>query len=207
MKKQGKRTTQMILCKSCDVDSLDIYSKQCETHAASSSGSGSGSGSFIWGSGKENCFFNCMACIGNSYDLDYSSVEYKKRYSDGSFWGRGGNVKTGEGGAPVAYYESSNGQAVPNPDTAAYINHFFNTKGSTWENNQSNIDNYLLKNKGENKGQVMAVIKTGEPFAHAVILDSTDGNYYYYIDPTTGERDVKISKDDVLYAIKIYGKK
>ncbi len=53
----------------------------------------------------------------------------------------------------------------------------------------------------------MAVIDTGESFAHAVILDSTDGNYYYYADPTTGERDVKVTKNEVFYAIKIYGKK
>ena len=57
------------------------------------------------------------------------------------------------------------------------------------------------------KGQVIGVTKTDiEKVTHAIILDGDSGNYYSYKDPLYGERG-DIAKDQVKYAIKIYGTK
>ena len=104
---------------------------------------------------------------------------------------------------PAAYFEND-GDPIPNPDTANFINMFFETSGG-WETNSSKIDDYF-KRKAP-KGRVIGVTKTDdEKVNHAIILDGNSGNYYSYQDPLYGKRG-DIAKDQVEYAIKIYGTK
>lgn len=54
---------------------------------------------------------------------------------------------------------------------------------------------------------MIGVTKTDdEKVNHAIILDGNSGNYYSYQDPLYGKRG-DIAKDQVEYAIKIYGTK
>ena len=81
---------------------------------------------------------------------------------------------------------------------------FFETKESEWQEDTEAIEDLVNKQKGENKGKVLAVIwhPTGE--CHAVILSQDFGNEFTYYDPSTKERK-EVRKEEVLYATKITG--
>lgn len=181
-----------------DVDSIEVYNDLSETGSESPSGS-----SALWGSGKGNCLFTCMENIGSHYGLKFTEEEYGCKYNSREFWEKSGYVKVTTADDPAAYFEND-GDPIPNPDTANFINMFFETSGG-WETNSSKIDDYF-KRKAP-KGRVIGVTKTDdEKVNHAIILDGNSGNYYSYQDPLYGKRG-DIAKDQVEYAIKIYGTK
>ena len=181
-----------------DVDSIEVYNDLSETGSESPSGS-----SAPWGPGKGNCLFTCMENIGSHYGLKFTEEEYGCKYNSREFWEKSGYVKVTTADDPAAYFEND-GDPIPNPDTANFINMFFETSGG-WETNSSKIDDYF-KRKAP-KGRVIGVTKTDdEKVNHAIILDGNSGNYYSYQDPLYGKRG-DIAKDQVEYAIKIYGTK
>ena len=181
-----------------DVDSIEVDNDLSETGSESPSGS-----SAPWGSGKGNCLFTCMENIGSHYGLKFTEEEYGCKYNSREFWEKSGYVKVTTADDPAAYFEND-GDPIPNPDTANFINMFFETSGG-WETNSSKIDDYF-KRKAP-KGRVIGVTKTDdEKVNHAIILDGNSGNYYSYQDPLYGKRG-DIAKDQVEYAIKIYGTK
>ena len=181
-----------------DVDSIEVYNDLSETGSESPSGS-----SAPWGSGKGNCLFTCMENIGSHYGLKFTEEEYGCKYSSREFWEKSGYVKVTTADDPAAYFEND-GDPIPNPDTANFINMFFETSGG-WETNSSKIDDYFQRKAP--KGRVIGVTKTDdEKVNHAIILDGNSGNYYSYQDPLYGKRG-DIAKDQVEYAIKIYGTK
>lgn len=53
----------------------------------------------------------------------------------------------------------------------------------------------------------MGIISSNEGDAHAIILDRDGGDRYTYKDPTSGENDLEVSKENLEYATKIMGKK
>ena len=181
-----------------DVDSIEVYNDLSETGSESPSGS-----SAPWGSGKGNCLFTCMENIGSHYGLKFTEEEYGCKYNSREFWEKSGYVKVTTADDPAACFEND-GDPIPYPDTANFINMFFETSGG-WETNSSKIDDYF-KRKAP-KGRVIGVTKTDdEKVNHAIILDGNSGNYYSYQDPLYGKRG-DIAKDQVEYAIKIYGTK
>lgn len=181
-----------------DADSVEVYNNLSETGSESPSGS-----SAPWGSGRGNCFFTCMENIGSHYGLKFTEEEYGCKYNSREFWEKSGYVRVTTANGPTAYFMNGEDR-IPNPDTANFINMFFETSGG-WETNSSKIDDYF-KRKAP-KGQVIGVTKTDiEDVDHAVILDGDSGNYYSYKDPLNGERG-DIPKSQVEYAIKIYGTK
>ena len=181
-----------------DADSVEVYNNLSETGSESPSGS-----SASWGSGEGNCLFTCMENIGSHYRLKFTEEEYGCKYNSLEFWEKSGYVRVTTANGPTAYFMNGEDR-IPNPDTANFINMFFETSGG-WETNSSKIDDYF-KRKAP-KGQVIGVTKTDiEDVDHAVILDGDSGNYYSYKDPLNGERG-DIPKSQVEYAIKIYGTK
>ena len=153
-----------------DVDSIEVYNDLSETGSESPSGS-----SAPWGSGKGNCLFTCMENIGSHYGLKFTEEEYGCKYNSLEFWEKSGYVKVTTADDPAAYFEND-GDPIPNPDTANFINMFFETSGG-WETNSSKIDDYF-KRKAP-KGRVIGVTKTDdEKVNHAIILDGNSGNYY-----------------------------
>lgn len=144
-----------------------------------------------------------MENIGSHYGLKFTEEEYGCKYNSREFWEKSGYVRVTTANGPTAYFMNGEDR-IPNPDTANFINMFFETSGG-WETNSSKIDDYF-KRKAP-KGQVIGVTKTDiEDVDHAVILDGDSGNYYSYKDPLNGERG-DIPKSQVEYAIKIYGTK
>lgn len=181
-----------------DADSVEVYNNLSETGSESPSGS-----SAPWGSRRGSCFFTCMENIGSHYGLKFTEEEYGCKYKDPDFWEKSGYVRVTTANGPTAYFKNGEDR-IPNPDTANFINMFFETSGG-WETNSSKIDDYF-KRKAP-KGQVIGVTKTDiEHVDHAVILDGDSGNYYSYKDPLNGKRG-DIPKSQVEYAIKIYGTK
>ena len=159
---------------------------------------------------KKNCFFNCMEYIGKKYGLSYLSDFYQENYINAKFWERGNRVKLSYKGSPYDYVKVD-GEFIPNPDSLAYLNHFFDTRNEGWQEDTKKIDCMLNHNRKENKGIVLGVIRvvgdSNEFVSHAVILYADSGNYYTYRDPSSDEIGVNIRKDEVLYAVKIYGSK
>lgn len=135
--------------------------------------------------------------------IPVTEEEYGCKYKDPDFWEKSGYVRVTTANGPTAYFMNGEDR-IPNPDTANFINMFFETSGG-WETNSSKIDDYF-KRKAP-KGQVIGVTKTDIEYVdHAVILDGDSGNYYSYKDPLNGKRG-DIPKSQVEYAIKIYGTK
>jgi len=189
------------------IDSLSDYFKMI----GSSFGSGSGYGASGYGGYGSNCFFNCMVYLDSLYNSEdeeehLTCEDYHDLFHDGSFWSFGSDANNTKYG-PMNYIVDENTQKeVVNHHSHDFINMFFETKESEWQEDAEAIEGLLKKQKGENKGKVLAVIwhPTGE--CHAVILDQEAGNDFTYYDPTTKEYK-KVSKDDVLYATKITGMK
>lgn len=174
------------------VDSLMMASEQ-----------GSGSD---WGSGTGNCFFNCMEFVGSKFKLEMDSDDYGSNYHDENFWAGGGYVNPNRYG-PDDYNIDSEGNAFPNSYSYDYLQEYFKTEEGGWKEDKDDIENMVTKNKNkEDRGYVFAVINKGED-SHAVILDGVTASGFTYKDPTSGERDVNVSYDNVCYATKIYGLK
>lgn len=166
--------------------------------------SSSGSGSDL-GKGEGNCFFNCMEFVGSMFGLDMNSHQYGCNYHDKDYWPRGGYIAQ-EPYGPVDYEVDCKGNKRPNPISFEYLQTYFRTEGEAWKEKEKDIENMITHNRKEDKGYVFAVIRKGDD-PHAVILDGVTGNGFSYKDPTSGERDVNVSYDDVCYATKIYGLK
>ena len=136
--------------------------------------------------------------------VDSVLSEFQDNYHDSGFWSQGSAVNHDYDG-PLTY--TNNGEEdVPNPNSFAFINLFFETQGGGWEEEGEQIDDYVNNQKDENKGKVLAVTQTENGEAHALIIEQVAGNEYYVYDPSSGERKY-INKDDVLYATKVTGQK
>lgn len=175
-----------------------------ETGSEENSDGGSGSAGSI---SYNNCYFNTLYAIGNKYGLEVTKEKLHDNYFDDSFWNHPGTEEEKNIG-PYSEKELDNGTRIPNPDAHEYINKYFETVNTKWEEDTDKIAKYCNKNSGTNKGYVIGVIELGEGFNdHVVILTNAQGNDFLYNDPTSGESGKIVRIDKIRWATKVIGLK